>query len=88
MALVTRLLSQGSKVKHLSNTFEKSYDRQIYQVGQYKKNAYQIFIDPISLNDLHFSRLSIAKSTKLVKLEGVLHGQILLPACPKKRYGI
>ena len=58
-ALVTRLLSQGCTVKHLSKTFKKSYDKCIYQVRPHKKNAHQIFIDPISLNDLHFRRFSM-----------------------------
>ena len=35
--LVTRLLSQGYKVNHLSNTFKKFFDRHTDLVGQYKK---------------------------------------------------
>ena len=38
-ALVTRLLSQGYKVYHLSNTFKKFYGRHTDLVGQYKKNV-------------------------------------------------
>ena len=47
-ALVTRLLSQGYKVNHLSNTFEKFYGRHTDLVGQYKKNVCQMFADSIS----------------------------------------
>ena len=36
-ALVTRLLSQGYKVNHLSNTFKKFHGRHTDLVGQYKK---------------------------------------------------
>ena len=46
--LVTRLLSQGYKVYHLSNTFKKFYGRHTDLVGQYKKNVCQIFADSIS----------------------------------------
>ena len=53
-ALVTRLLSQGYKVNHLSNTFKKLYGRQTDLVGQYNKNLYQMFADSISLNDFYF----------------------------------
>ena len=42
-ALVTRLLSQGYKVNHLSNTFRKFYGRHTNLVGQYKKNVFQMF---------------------------------------------
>ena len=38
-ALVKRLLSQGYKVNHLSNTFKKFYGRHTDLVGQYKKNV-------------------------------------------------
>ena len=47
-ALVTRLLSQGYKVNHLSNTFKKFYGRHTDLVGQYKKNICQMFADSIS----------------------------------------
>ena len=46
-ALVKRLLSQGYKVNHLSNTFKKFYGRHTDLVGQYKKNACQMFADSI-----------------------------------------
>ena len=38
---MTRRLSQGYKVNHLSNTFEKFYGRHTDLVGQYKKNVCQ-----------------------------------------------
>ena len=38
-ALVTRLLSQGYKVNHLSNTFKNFYGRHTYLVEQYKKKC-------------------------------------------------
>ena len=38
-ALVTRLLLQGYKVNHLSNTFKKFSGRHTDSVGQYKKNV-------------------------------------------------
>ena len=47
-ALVTRLLSQGFKVNHLSNTFKKFYGRHTDLVGQYKKSVCQMFADSIS----------------------------------------
>ena len=47
-ALVTRLLSQGYKVNHLSNTFKKLYGRHTDLVGQYKKSVCQMFADSIS----------------------------------------
>ena len=47
-ALVTRHLSQGYKVNHLSNTFKKFYGRHTNLVGQYKKNVCQMFADSIS----------------------------------------
>ena len=47
-ALVTRLLSQGYKVNHLSNTFKKFYGRHTDLVGQYKENVCQMFGDSIS----------------------------------------
>ena len=47
-ALVTRLLSQGYKVNHLSNTFKKFYGRHTDLVGQYKKSVCQMFADSIS----------------------------------------
>ena len=47
-ALLTRLLSQGYKVNHLSNTFKKFYGRHTDLVGQYKKNVCQMFADSIS----------------------------------------
>ena len=53
-ALVTRLLSQGYKVNRLSNTFKKFYGIHTDLVGQYKKNACQMFADSISWNDFHF----------------------------------
>ena len=46
--LVKRLLSQGYKVNHLSNTFKKFYGRHTDLVGQYKKNVCQMFADSIS----------------------------------------
>ena len=46
--LVTRLLSQGYKVNHLSNAFKKFYGRHNDLVGQYKKNVCQMFADSIS----------------------------------------
>ena len=45
---VTRLLSQGYKVNHLSNTFKKFYGRHTDLVGQYKKSVSQMFADSIS----------------------------------------
>ena len=48
MALVTRVLSQGYKVNHLSNTFKKFYGRHTVLVGQYKKNVCQMFADSIN----------------------------------------
>ena len=48
MALVTRLLSQGYKVNHLSNTFKKLYGRHTDLVGEYKKIVCQMFADSIS----------------------------------------
>ena len=47
-ALVKRLLSQGYKVNRLSNTFKKFYGKHTDLVGQYKKNACQMFADSIS----------------------------------------
>ena len=47
-ALVTRLLSQGYKVNHLSNTFKKFYGRHTDLVGQYRKDVCQMFADSIS----------------------------------------
>ena len=47
-ALVKRLLSQGYKVNHLSNTFKKLYGRHTDLVGQSKKNVCQMFADFIS----------------------------------------
>ena len=47
-ALVTRLVSQGYKVNHLSNTFKKFYGRHTDLVGHYKKNVCQMFADSIS----------------------------------------
>ena len=47
-ALVTRLLSQGYKVNHLSNTSKKFYGRHTDLVGQYKKSVCQMFADSIS----------------------------------------
>ena len=47
-ALVTRLLSQGYKVNHLSKTFKKFYGRHTDLVGQYRKDVCQIFADSIS----------------------------------------
>ena len=46
--VVTRLLSQGYKVNHLSNTFKKFYCRHTDLVGQYKKNVCQMFADSVS----------------------------------------
>ena len=63
-ALVTRLLSQGYKVKRLSNTFKKFYGRHTDLVGQYKKNVCQMFaIVPVKMI---FFRLANAE---LIKLE-------------------
>ena len=47
-ALVTRLLSRGYKVHHLSNTFRKFYGRHTDLVGQYKKHVCQMFADSTS----------------------------------------
>ena len=47
-ALVKRLLSQGYKVNHLSNTFKKFYGRHTDLIGQYKKNVCQMFADSVS----------------------------------------
>ena len=47
-ALVTRLLSQGYKVKCLSNTFKKCYGRHTDLVRQYRKKVCQMFTDSIS----------------------------------------
>ena len=47
-ALVTRLLSQGYKVNHLSNTFKKFYGRHTDLVRQYKKNVCPMVADSIS----------------------------------------
>ena len=47
-ALVTRFLSQGYKVNHLSNTFKKFCSRHTDLVGQYKKNICQMFANSIS----------------------------------------
>ena len=47
-ALVTKLLSQGYKVNHFSNTFKKFYGRHTDLVGQYKKSVCQMFADSIS----------------------------------------
>ena len=47
-AQVTRLLSQGYKVNHLSNTFKKFYGRHTDLVGKYKKNVCQMFADSIT----------------------------------------
>ena len=44
-SLVTRLLSQGYKINHLSNTFKKFFGRHTNLVGQYKKNVCQMFAD-------------------------------------------
>ena len=46
-ALVTRLLSQGYKVNHLSNTFKKFNGRHTDLVGQYKESVCQTFADSI-----------------------------------------
>ena len=43
--LVTRLLSQGYKVNRLSNIFKKFYGRHTDLVGQYRKDACQMFAD-------------------------------------------
>ena len=51
-ALVTRLLSQGCKVDRLSNMFRKFYGRHTDLVGQYKRNACQMFADSTCSNDL------------------------------------
>ena len=45
---VTRVLSRGYKVNHLSNTFKKFYGRHTDLVGQYKKNVCRMFADSIS----------------------------------------
>ena len=42
-ALVTRILLQGYKINHLSNTFKKFYGRHTDLVGQNKKNICQMF---------------------------------------------
>ena len=51
-APVTRLVSQGYKVNHLSNTFKKFYGRHTDLVGQYRKDVCQMFAD--SINDFYF----------------------------------
>ena len=50
MARATKLivLSKGSKVDRLSNTFKKFYGRQTGLVGQYKKNVSKMFADSVS----------------------------------------
>ena len=52
--LDTRLLSQGYKVNHLSNTFKKFYGRHTDLVGQCKKNVCQMFAGSISCIDFYF----------------------------------
>ena len=47
-ALVTRFLSQGYKVYHLSNIFKKIYGRHTDLVVQYRKDLCQAFADSIS----------------------------------------
>ena len=64
--LVKRLLSQGYKINHLSNTFKKFYGRHIDLVGKYKKNVCQMI-------DLFF-RFVKAKLIKLAGMMGVVHG--------------
>ena len=49
-----RLLSQGYKVNHLSNTLEKFSGRHTDLVGQYKINVCQMFADSISCIDFIF----------------------------------
>ena len=46
--IVARLLSQGYKVNHLSNTFKKFYGRQTDLVGQCRKNVCLMFAGSIS----------------------------------------
>ena len=71
---MTRLLSQGYKIKRLSNTFKKCYGRHADLFGQYKKNVCQMFADSISQNDFHFFMdLPIAELIKLAKMAGVMH---------------
>ena len=41
---MTRLLSQGYKVNHLSNTFKKFYGRHTDLVGQNKKNVWKFLL--------------------------------------------
>ena len=43
-----KLLSQGYKINHFSNTFKKFYGRHTDLDGQYKKNVCQMFADSIS----------------------------------------
>ena len=43
--LMTRLLSQGYKINHLSITFKKFHGRHTDLVEQYRKNVCQIFAD-------------------------------------------
>ena len=47
-ALAARLLSQGYKVNHLSNTFKKFYGRHTDLVGKYQKDVCQMCADSIS----------------------------------------
>ena len=47
-ALVTRLLSQGYKVNHLSNTLKKFYGRHSDLVGKYSKDVCQMFAESLS----------------------------------------
>ena len=64
-ALVIRLLSQGYRVNHLSNTFKKFYGRHNDLVGQYKKNVCQMFADSISKNDFHFYGFADGRNDKI-----------------------
>ena len=67
-----RLLSQGYKVNHLSNTFKKFYGRHT-DLGQYKKmSAKCLLILSVEMIFI-FDALPMAKLIKLVKIVDVMH---------------
>ena len=69
-ALVTRLLSQGYKVNHLSNTFKKFYGRHIDLIGQYRKmSAKFLLILSVGMSFI-FMDLPMAELIKLAKIGG------------------
>ena len=72
-ALVTRLLSQGYKINHLSNTFKKFYDRHTDLVGQHKKMSVKcLLIVPVKMTfSDFFPRFVKAELIKLAKMAGV-----------------